>query len=61
MQENFRFNSIYVAVICTTTGGTEQTRVCVSGYDHSAQNRRQKVFTTEFFMFVQRDLILKIC
>ena len=39
---------IYVAVICTTTGGgmgTEQRRVCVNRDDQSAQKRRQKVFT----------------
>jgi len=31
--------------MCTTTGGTKEIRVCVSRYDQSAQNRRQKVFT----------------
>jgi len=40
------FVFIYVAVICTTAVGTEQIRVCVSRYDQSVQNRRQKVFTT---------------
>ena len=35
-QENFHV--FYVAAICTTTGGTEEIRVCVSRYD-------QKVFT----------------
>ena len=42
-KKTFVFN--YVAVICTTTGRTEQIRVCVTRYDQSAQNRRQKVFT----------------
>jgi len=40
------FVFIYVAVIYTTAVGTEQIRVCVSRYDQSVQNRRQKVFTT---------------
>jgi len=34
-QDNFFHN---VAVICTTTGGTEQLRACVSRYDQSAWN-----------------------
>jgi len=38
------FVFIYVAVICTTTGGQNRC-VCVSRCDQSAQNRRQKVFT----------------
>jgi len=33
---------IYVAVICTTAGVTEQIRVCVSHYDQSAQNLARK-------------------
>jgi len=39
------FVIVYVAVICTTTGETEQIRVCVCRCDQSAQNLRQKVFT----------------
>ena len=31
-----------MAVICTTTGGTKQIRICVSRYNQSAQNRRRK-------------------
>jgi len=34
MQGNSFF--CYVPVICTTTGGTEQIRACVSRYDQSA-------------------------
>jgi len=41
--------------------GKKQTRLCVSRYDQSAQNRRQKVFTTRALTFVQGGLILKIC
>jgi len=33
---------IYVAVICTTAGVTEQIRVYVSNYDQSAQNLARK-------------------
>jgi len=36
-----------MAVICITTGGTEQIRVCVSRYNQSTQNRRQKMFIRE--------------
>jgi len=36
-----------MAVICITTGGTEQIRVCVSRYSQSTQNRRQKMFIRE--------------
>ena len=39
------FVFIYVAVICTTSGGAKHIRVCVTHYDQSAQNRGQKVFT----------------
>ena len=60
MQENFHFYSIYVAVVCTTTVRTEHIRLCVSRYDQSAQNCRQKVFTGGALTFVQGGLILKI-
>jgi len=39
-----------MAVICITTGGTEQIRVCVSRYDQSTQNRRQKMFTIGLYI-----------
>jgi len=48
------FVFIYVAVICTTTGVTEQIRVCVSRYDQSAQKRRQKVFTRGLYVCAGR-------
>jgi len=37
--------SIYVAVICTTTGRGEQRRFCVNRYDQSAHKSHQKVST----------------
>jgi len=44
------FVFIYVAdwLLCTTTGGTEQIRLCVSRYDQPTQNRSQKVFDFTF-------------
>jgi len=58
----FVFTAImWLLHVRTTTGGTEQIRVCVSRYDQSAQNHRQKVFTRWGFAFAQGGLILKIC
>ena len=51
-QENFRV--FYVAVICPATGGTKQIRVCVSRYDQSVQNHRQKVFTRGLYVCAGR-------
>jgi len=40
-----KLSSLFMWLLYTTTGETEQTRVCESRNDQSAQNRRQKVFT----------------
>jgi len=44
MLENFRF--YYVAVICTTTGRTQQTQACVSRYDQCAWKWRSSKWCT---------------
>jgi len=43
-----------MAVICITTRGTEQIRVCVSRYDQSTQNCRQKMFTMGLYVCAGR-------
>jgi len=48
------FFFIYVTIICTVSRGTEQIRDCMSCYDQSAQNRRQKVFTRGLYVCAGR-------